>query len=190
MYSSMHQTPGRILWERNQQDVKNRLEWAFSNQRSSNMGLRANALYVLSEYYRYGWGGVQEDEKRADNYLRESAGLGHARACYEFVRKYSSRELPSCNIYIQRALSQIDNPSFNCPQVGHDQKSMEHELRVLSSILTSTLQSSPPVTPAYNSSRTPRNATATGRRVVTEDELFDIAHPGLRENLRFAALGK
>lgn len=177
------QTADQYLWERNRQDIENRFRSAYAiiSNPNSNDGSKANAYYALFPYYQYGYGGVQKNSELALRCLKNAAELGHSQGCYEFIREYGQQDPQRCKRYIQIALSKINDLTFNSS--FHNQKSMESALIALNLVYNPPQQSGTPIAFAFNHQQQ-RETNGTGP--LSEGELFDILHPGVRENLRTA----
>lgn len=176
----MFNSVDRLLWERNRQDIAQRFENAHAIIQNPNSGdgIKANAFYVLFEYYQYGYGGVTENRALASKCLRKAAQLGHAQACYEFVRRYGQMEPQNCKLYIETTLKNINDSTFD--SVVHKQKSMESEINALNSIYNPPMPvSNSPILTNFNQQR---NTKIT----LDDNALFDLLHPGLRDHLRQA----
>lgn len=109
-----------------------RLKWAKEHQEDPNDGIKANAYYILSRYYRYGWANVTSNVEFANKYLEESANLGHTQACYDIARIFfdygnSDKAL----FYINKGLTRINDHDFDCAVISHSQNAMKHDLESL-----------------------------------------------------------
>jgi hypothetical protein len=106
-----------------------RLSWAWSNHESADIGLRANALHVLCDFYNYGWN-VAENENIAFDHLEQSAKLGHAKSCYDMARRALDKEcdIEKAREFIRMGLACIDDTSFDCKQENYVQA--EHKIKL------------------------------------------------------------
>lgn len=119
----------RALWERSKQVARNRLDLAMKAKDSSDDGVKANALLVLSTYYRGGWCDLEQNSELADEYLKEAAHLGHSRACYEYARRLlGNGDKESALDYAKKGIEKISDSSFDSSLTAHNQKSMEDML--------------------------------------------------------------
>lgn len=119
------------LWDKTHDDSVRRFKWAKNNKENENVGIRANAFHILSTYYRYGWL-VNEDAQLADQYLKDSANLGHARACYDLARRcLEAKDKDLALLYIKKGIENIDESGFDCVETSHNQKSMKNDLEGL-----------------------------------------------------------
>lgn len=132
-----YRSADQALWERSQQDSLNRLKLAQNLLRKASpctKGEKANALLVLSTYYRAGWF-VEANSDYADQCLKGAAELGHSQACFELARRHLGKgEKEEALFYVKKGLEKIDDESFNSELTSHTQSSMKDTLSGLEKI--------------------------------------------------------
>ena len=115
-----------------------RLKWAKEHQEDLNYGIKANAYYILSTYYRYGWADVADGAELADRYLEGSANLGHTQACCDIARIFMEHgNSDKALSFVKKGLARINDQCFDCAIIGHRQNSMKHDLESLVMICVS-----------------------------------------------------
>ncbi len=123
----------KVMWDRAQQDSISLLRWAEANKDNESEGARANALHILYNYHMGGWCGASRDRDFANYCLEEAAKLGHTQAAYDFAREFMRDRSDDTEKYVQKALSKIDDSSFDF--YTHKQKFMENELQGLLGVI-------------------------------------------------------
>ena len=131
----------RKLWDRLEEDKIILLRWAKEKQASCIDGERANALYILYNYYSCGWCGLPQNPIFAKKCLKESARLGLAKAIYAFTRDVlCTAEVEQAKEYINQALQQnkLSDNRFDFSLNNYKQASMRLELEGLLGTIETT----------------------------------------------------
>lgn len=129
-----YRSADQAAWESWQRNDLARLKSAIKLKDTPDVGIRANALLVLYTCYS-GGSFVEVNSDFADKCLKEAAELGHAQACFELVRRLLEQdEKKEALRYVEKALENIDDKSFDSELTSHNQTSMKNTLLGLQKI--------------------------------------------------------